>query len=470
MTCTENNQPTTLHAGSYTFEQAGDGSITRTAHDQLDRPALALLSLAALAALGFAVVRLLAGTMNAGGVAIVVGPAVLICGLPIARTLYLRRTGTLAFDAALALLTVERKGAKRDIPFRRIAKITLAYRRGRGGRAPSARALSRLVDGDSGLHGKRRAEIGRFAVAARLDDGEVIHIATLNGPRAWIEPQALAIGSMIAQVTGAPLDVPEEMQADPDTEKRAGPPESDASIVEPLTLGGRTTRTILVTAILLWCTAALLWIEVGFDKWVLIAHTSLRTNDLAVGIGRIVSRYGMPAIILVYLLYLPFSFRFKLRRAHRIYLLVMLMFGIAGPVGDFLQMAIARPRPFAAFAGEIEALPSAATFALPSGHATKSVALALPFLLFVAARDRWHRGTRALIAVLALAVCYSRVLLGVHHVSDVLAGVGTALLSVPAVTLLANTLLGRMNRRVLSRAVLVWAAILVGLAAYIMAY
>ena len=89
--------------------------------------------------------------------------------------------------------------------------------------------------------------------------------------------------------------------------------------------------------------------------------------------------------------------------------------------------------------------------------------LALPFLLFITAKDGWHKVVKALLVILALGVCYSRVMLGAHYASDVLAGVGMALIWVPLVTLLANKLLARMNSRVLARAVFVWAGILVGL-------
>ena len=50
------------------------------------------------------------------------------------------------------------------------------------------------------------------------------------------------------------------------------------------------------------------------------------------------------------------------------------------------------------------------------------MALALPFLLLITAKDNWHRGVKILLAIIAFGVCYSRVLLGAHYVSDVLAG------------------------------------------------
>jgi len=87
----------------------------------------------------------------------------------------------------------------------------------------------------------------------------------------------------------------------------------------------------------------------------------------------------MSVIVLVYLLYFLVAFRHEsLRDACGIYLLVLLMFGIAGMGGDLLKEVFNRPRPFVEYAGEINALSTAGMASFPSGHATKSVALACP--------------------------------------------------------------------------------------------
>ncbi len=240
--------------------------------------------------------------------------------------------------------------------------------------------------------------------------------------------------------------------------------EEGVSGVKPLALSSRTAWGVAAVAILLWIAAIFLWMQVGLDRWVLISHTGLRTNELVADIGHLATRYGMSIIILAYLSYLPFTFKFaSLRDAYRIYLLLIFMFGIAGPAGDILKEIVDRPRPFVEYAAQTYALPFRDSPSFPSGHATKSVALALPFLLFITAKDGWHRAVKVLLVTVALGVCYARVLLGVHYLSDVLAGVGMALTCVPLVTLLTNKVLQRMDNRMLSRAVFVWAALLAGL-------
>jgi len=239
--------------------------------------------------------------------------------------------------------------------------------------------------------------------------------------------------------------------------------------VKPLALSRQTIMIIVVMAIGLWGIAFFLWMQGEIDKWILISHNGLRTNELVVGAAQVATKYGMAIIVLVQLLYLLFAFKYeKLRDAYRIYLLVFLMFGFAGIGGDILKEVFNRPRPFAEYAGEINALSTAPTPAFPSGHATKSMALALPFLLFISASDKWHKGMKILLVIIVFGVCYSRVVLGAHYASDVLAGVGMALLCFPLVTLLNNRILSRMTMKRLNFAVRIWALILLGLLIFLL--
>jgi len=238
--------------------------------------------------------------------------------------------------------------------------------------------------------------------------------------------------------------------------------------VEPLALSRRTIATILLIAAVLWSSAFLLWKQVELDKQLLISLNGLRTNELVVSVAQLASKYGMAIIVLVYLLYLLFAFKHeKLRDAGRISLLVLLMFGFAALGGDVLKRILNRPRPFVTYAGEIIAFSDAGTPAFPSGHATKSTALALPFLFLIAAKDNLHKGVKILMAIVAFGVCCSRVLLGAHYVSDVLAGVGMALTLLPLVTLLSNRILGKLTKERLDLAIRVWAVALLLLMIYL---
>jgi uncharacterized membrane protein len=120
--------------------------------------------------------------------------------------------------------------------------------------------------------------------------------------------------------------------------------ERDIPALAPLVLTRQTIVTITVTALILWSIALFLWWQGEFDKWLLISQNGLRTNNLLVGAAQFATRYGMGIIVLMYLLYLLFAFRYeKLRDAYRIYLMVFLMFGIAGVAGDALKEVLNRP-------------------------------------------------------------------------------------------------------------------------------
>jgi membrane-associated phospholipid phosphatase len=243
-----------------------------------------------------------------------------------------------------------------------------------------------------------------------------------------------------------------------------GNSERDIPGVEPLVLSRQTIITIVVIAIVLWSSAFFLWKQAEIDKWLLISHNGLRTNELVVSVAQVFTKYGMALIVLVYLIYLLLAFKYeKLRDAYRIYLMVFLMFGVAGIGGDILKEIIDRPRPFVEYAGEITAFSEGKTPAFPSGHATKSVALALPFLILLATKDNWRKAVKILLALIALGVCYSRVVLGAHYVSDVLAGIGMALICFPLVTLLNNKMLSRMTQARLNFAIKIWGIVLLAL-------
>lgn len=119
-------------------------------------------------------------------------------------------------------------------------------------------------------------------------------------------------------------------------------------------------------------------------------------------------------------------------RAGALWLLVT-VFGGAG-VNHLLKHSIQRPRP------GLENLGAAATdFSFPSGHAANATLLygALAVLVFRHTRSPWARGAAVAGAVLMiLLVGSSRLVLGAHHFSDVVAGVlmGAAWLALTTVT------------------------------------
>lgn len=88
---------------------------------------------------------------------------------------------------------------------------------------------------------------------------------------------------------------------------------------------------------------------------------------------------------------------------------------------EFLKKFVARPRPYNALT-DVHLIGQAGGFSFPSGHAT------IAFMTAVILSHYFKRG-RTIFYLLAVAVCVSRVYVGVHYVSDVAAGaiIGSAI-------------------------------------------
>lgn len=111
---------------------------------------------------------------------------------------------------------------------------------------------------------------------------------------------------------------------------------------------------------------------------------------------------------------------FLIHRRPRHALIMGLTVGLANISSNVLKSAYGRPRPDLVPHGSYV---YSASF--PSGHSTLSAAMYLTLAMLIASLEP-HRGTKVMVYVLAglmvLAIGFSRVYLGVHWPSDVLAG------------------------------------------------
>jgi membrane-associated phospholipid phosphatase len=116
--------------------------------------------------------------------------------------------------------------------------------------------------------------------------------------------------------------------------------------------------------------------------------------------------------------------------------LLILVLGGAGVVNALLKLLFQRPRPELAFV-HLE------TYSFPSGHAAVSTATftALAFVIAQRARPRQAVAIWAVAMALILLVGFSRLYLGVHYLSDVLAGTSFGL-AWASLCLIAYTLWG----------------------------
>lgn len=229
-------------------------------------------------------------------------------------------------------------------------------------------------------------------------------------------------------------------------------------------------RICLLLGALFWIAGLIFWWQKGIDKAILFFFNPMRIDgDLVVIFSKGLSSYGLAAITIIFIAYLILSKIIPTLDAPlTIYFYTICSFGISGIAGDLLKFVFARPRPLATYGSELTIWSDSASFAFPSGHATKSIALILPFLLMVSHRKALHKGIKILITLIALGICFSRVVLGAHYVSDVLAGIGTALIGFPLSTLFANMVLKKSTQEMLPGLSVLWGVLLVFLTALFM--
>jgi undecaprenyl-diphosphatase len=119
--------------------------------------------------------------------------------------------------------------------------------------------------------------------------------------------------------------------------------------------------------------------------------------------------------------------------------LAFLCVGLGGGmlVNVALKLAFARARPL--FDDPVVSL---TTYSFPSGHAASSTLLYMSAII-VFAHTRWQRLAIAIGCALVVLTAFSRVYLGAHYLSDVVAGICVGLVWVHACRLLLDTSLRR---------------------------
>ncbi|MFC1636541.1 phosphatase PAP2 family protein [Planctomycetota bacterium] len=246
-------------------------------------------------------------------------------------------------------------------------------------------------------------------------------------------------------------------------------PDNIKTPVSPIVLSRGTWLFVVIVPLFLWAVTLLLWAQRDMDRLILAGHNAMRLNKAVVGVFRSASAYGMSFTIFIFLIYLALSTKFKqLKGVYTVYLLIIFSYGLGGITGDLMKEVFDRPRPFVEYPAQITSLSQPPTPSLPSGHATKSMALAIPFVVFVSNVPRWNMLFKAAVLLAAMAVGYARIVLGVHYVSDVLAGMAVAIGCLPLEVWATNKICKRITRERLNVLIKVWAAILFFLMLYLL--
>ncbi|MCI8445550.1 MAG: phosphatase PAP2 family protein [Bacilli bacterium] len=166
-----------------------------------------------------------------------------------------------------------------------------------------------------------------------------------------------------------------------------------------------------------------------FDEYIYQALTTIM-NERVTNVFKLLTRFGnLEAFVIIGLI------TFYLVHSRRNRLLIVANLGIVFGCNVLLKMAFSRPRPL-----DI-ALIKESGFSFPSGHAMVSVAFYgfLIYLIFQSQQSKWRKiGVSIVLGCIIIGVGISRIYLGVHYASDVIAGASLSLAYVILLTTFAR--------------------------------
>ncbi len=180
-----------------------------------------------------------------------------------------------------------------------------------------------------------------------------------------------------------------------------------------------------------------------FDDYIRARVNSLASPGLT-AVMRAASRFGGPSVLIP--VGVVMALVFVARGWPRGALLVIITLAGAGLLNGLLKLSFARVRPAAFFDYPLPGSPS-----FPSGHALYAASVFGGLVALLAPRLK-HRALRIVVWSVAIAlillVGFSRIYLGVHYPSDVLAGYAIAVIWVTAVAFGDQLARHRRRRRI----------------------
>lgn len=230
---------------------------------------------------------------------------------------------------------------------------------------------------------------------------------------------------------------------------------SNPSIIELklFKLGFNKKLFLILCASILWLAALIAYLTPNFNHWFLLSFNALRTDPLFASLCYYYTYYALyPIIPLVSIFYLA-SFKVNKLKPYRMVLfLTFLILAIGIPLVDLLKFYTAVPRPGILYP-DINSLYHIRGSSFPSGHAFQAFAGALPIIICFLTSDGYFKRNwikiilAALLLVFAVTLSFSRILAGVHFITDVLFGIGLAILLMVILAIILQWLLdtGRLN-------------------------
>lgn len=203
---------------------------------------------------------------------------------------------------------------------------------------------------------------------------------------------------------------------------------------------------IFISSIILFIVALILWKHQQFENNILIQCNYFFGKEIYLHFFQFISRYGTGIISMLFSVLIFLSFQKKqLEHNSTLFMFIILSFALSSIAGDLMKEIVGRARPVSELAGVLAQTEPSGTYSFPSGHAAKSMGLALPFVIMALNKDVITKISKFIALLLATLVCCSRIALQRHYLSDVLAGISVALFFIVIAIWIVNNINRRRN-------------------------
>ncbi len=202
---------------------------------------------------------------------------------------------------------------------------------------------------------------------------------------------------------------------------------------------------------ILWLAALIAYLTPNFNHWFLLNFNSLRTDPLFASLCYYYTYYMLYAIIPLVLIFYLAAFKVnKLKKYRMVLFLAFITLAIGIPILDIIKLYSAVPRPWILYL-DINSLYHGRGTSFPSGHAFQAFAGTLPIIICFLTSDGYFKRNNIKIAlailllIFAISLSFSRILAGMHFLTDVLFGIGLAMFLMVLLAVLLKWLLDTGN-------------------------
>ncbi|MBN2280902.1 MAG: phosphatase PAP2 family protein [Candidatus Marinimicrobia bacterium] len=215
-----------------------------------------------------------------------------------------------------------------------------------------------------------------------------------------------------------------------------------SSQIISINISKKKTTFITISSLIIFLLSIFFWKQNSIEVNFLVFHNFVYQHETIHHLFSMISHYGMSCIVFTYTVLLFLWVQKNDQTEYGIlFFYILLCFATASIFGDILKEIINRARPVIELGGKILNTKVSESPAFPSGHATKVMALALPFVVMAPNSIKLNKLLKIVVLAIGLLVSYSRIALQRHYLSDVFGGIAIAL----AFTIIMVFVINRLN-------------------------